>query len=172
MPTLTTKHLILRLPHKDDFDLFAALWGDADMLKDLPFEPQTRAESWPRFLRLAGSWALLEYGTWFVFDKAGGFVGLVGFMNALRGHGPDFDDHPELNCVLSPAHMGKGYATEACLAALAWMDQQSFGSHTVCLIASEHTASIRVAEKCGYKVLRNVKSAKELAVLMTRNCPV
>ena len=142
------------------------------MLKDLPFEPQTRAESWPRFLRLAGNWTILGYGTWLVFDKAGAFVGLAGFINAMRGHGPDFDDHPELNYVLNPAHMGKGYATEACLAALNWMDGQSFGARTVCLIAPEHRASIRVAEKCGYRVLRNAEDFEGSIMLMVRSPPV
>ena len=70
------------------------------MLKDLPFGPQTRAECWPRFLRLAGSWTICGYGNWLVFDKAGAFIGVVGFFDAFRELGPDFDDHRELGMCL------------------------------------------------------------------------
>ena len=168
MNRLETDRLVLRLPERADFDAFAQLWGDAEMLRDLPFEPQTRAECWPRFLRLAGSWAIMGYGTWLVFEKAGAFVGLIGFFDALRGYGPDFDDHPELSYVLGPAHSGKGYATEASLAALSWMDSQDFGFRTVCMIGAGHAASIRVAEKCNYKFLREAKDEYGAMYLMTR----
>ena len=118
---------------------------------------------------MAGSWTISGYGTWLVFEKTGAFVGVVGFIDALRGYGPDFDDYLELSYVLGPAHNGKGYATEASLAALGWMERQSFGSHTVCLIGEGHAASIRVAEKCGYTPLRETKDEYGAIRLMIRN---
>ena len=45
---------------------------------------------------------------------------------------------------------GKGYATEALSAALAWLDGQHRFERSVCLIAPTNVASIRVAEKAGY----------------------
>ena len=168
MNTLETGRLILRLPERADFDDFAALWADPEMLKNLPIEPQTRPECWPRFLRNAGSWTILGYGSWFVFEKTGAFVGVVGFFDAAREFGADFDDHRELGYVLSPSHSGKGYATEACIAALGWMGRQSFGDRTVCMIGSDHSASIRVAEKCGYSLLRKAQDEHGDIVLMTR----
>ena len=138
------------------------------MLEDLPFEPLTRAESWPPFLRIAGSWTILGYGSWLVFEKTGEFVGVVGFFDAARGHGEDFDEVRELGYVLRPAHSGKGYATEASIAALNWMDRQSFGSHTVCMMGVNHSRSIRVAEKCGYTLLRKAKDEHGDIVLMIR----
>ena len=168
MNTIETDRLVMRLPVRADIDDFAALWADPEMLKDLPFEPLTLVECWPRLLRIAGSWALLGYGSWFVFEKSGAFVGVVGFFDAAREFGADFDDHRELGYVLSPAHAGKGYATEACSAAVGWMDRQSFGDRTVCMIGSDHIASIRVAEKCGYTLLREAQDKDGDIVLMTR----
>jgi RimJ/RimL family protein N-acetyltransferase len=153
-----------------DFDAFADMWADAEMLKDLPFEPQTRAQCWPRFLRLAGNWTLLGYGAWLVFEKTGDFVGVIGFMDGMRGLGSDFDDHRELAYVLRPVHSNKGYATEACHGALEWFDRQRFGDRTVCMIGADHVASIRVAEKCGYELLREATDEHEHGAirLMTR----
>ena len=158
----------MRLPERADFDAFAALWGDAEVLKELPFGPQTRAESWPRFLRLAGSWTISGYGNWLVFEKTGAFVGVIGFSDACRGLGADFDNYRELGYVLNVAHNGKGYATEASFAALGWMDRQPFGNHTVCMMGAEHAASIRVAEKCGYTLLRETVDEDGAIRLMTR----
>lgn len=168
---LETERLIMRLPRREDFDAFATLWADEEMLKDLPFGPFTRAECWPRFLKLAGSWTICGFGNWLVFDKAGTFVGVVGFFDAFRGLGPDFDNHRELGYTLAPAHGGKGYATEACLAALNWMDHQPFGSHTVCMMGIGHEASIRVAEKCGYSLLREAQDEHGEIRLMIREKP-
>ena len=61
---------------------------------------------------------------------------------------------PELGWVLATRVHGKGYATEAVRAAIAWGDAniRSSGSglgRTVCIIHPEHARSIRVAEKCG-----------------------
>ena len=78
---LETARLILRLPRREDIDVFAALWADPETLKDLPNEPLTRVECWPRLLRIAGSWALLGYGNWLVFEKSGDFVGVIGFFD-------------------------------------------------------------------------------------------
>ncbi len=57
---------------------------------------------------------------------------------------------PELGWVLAAHAHGKGLATEAAAAALHWADEHLSHSRTVCMIAPENTASIRVAEKCGY----------------------
>ena len=51
--------------------------------------------------------------------------------------------------LVSSVH-GRGLATEVMLAAHAWMDANNPYDHTLCILAPEHAASIRVAEKCGY----------------------
>lgn len=96
-----------------------------------------------------------------MFENTGDFVGTIGFMDGMRGLGSDFDDHRELAYVLRPLHSNKGYATEACRGALEWFDGQSFGDQTVCIIGANHAASLRVAEKFGYKLLRETTDESE-----------
>jgi RimJ/RimL family protein N-acetyltransferase len=76
-------------------------------------------------------------------------VGDVGFAEHKRGMTPSIEGVPELGWVLAPSAAGRGYATEAALAALAWGDARGW-SRTVCIIKPENAASIRVAEKCGF----------------------
>jgi RimJ/RimL family protein N-acetyltransferase len=46
---------------------------------------------------------------------------------------------------------GKGYATEAVRAALAWGDERFQKARTVCLVNPENSVSRHVAQKCGYR---------------------
>ena len=53
--------------------------------------------------------------------------------------------------VLAAHAHGKGYATEAVRAALAWGDEHFQPARTACIIVPENLQSIRVAAKCGYE---------------------
>jgi RimJ/RimL family protein N-acetyltransferase len=46
---------------------------------------------------------------------------------------------------------GRGYATEATRAALAWIDARLGNPRMFCIVSPENVASIRVAEKCGFR---------------------
>ena len=46
---------------------------------------------------------------------------------------------------------GRGIATEAVNAALAWMDEKFRAKTTACIIGPENAASIRLAQKAGYR---------------------
>jgi RimJ/RimL family protein N-acetyltransferase len=50
-----------------------------------------------------------------------------------------------------PRSYGQGYATEGVRAAVAWGDEHFLMKRTWCLINPEAQASVRVAEKCGYR---------------------
>ena len=77
-------------------------------------------------------------------------IGLIGFGDFKRDIEPSIKGLPEIGWVLaSPAH-GKGYATEAVKAALAWSDKNLADKETVCIISPDNVGSIRLAEKCGY----------------------
>jgi len=58
--------------------------------------------------------------------------------------------HAELGYWLGAPYWGKGYATEAVRAVVAWGDAHFASGRTACIIAPENVASIRVAGKCGY----------------------
>jgi len=50
-----------------------------------------------------------------------------------------------------PSAQGKGYATEAVSAALKWGDRRFGKVRMACIIAPENSASLRVAEKSGFR---------------------
>jgi RimJ/RimL family protein N-acetyltransferase len=74
----------------------------------------------------------------------------VGFADFQRQIEPSLEGTPEIGWALSPAAHGRGYATEAVRAALRWADAQWPAANTACIIAPDNTASLRVAQKCGY----------------------
>ena len=152
IPELETPRLRLRAHRADDFETSAAMWGDPAVTRFIGGKPSTREEAWARLLRYAGLWGLLGYGYWAVVDKAdGALVGDIGFADFRRDIAPSMDGLPEMGWVLSPRAHGKGFATEAVAAALAWADAR-FG-HTACIIDPENLASIRVAQKSGFREL-------------------
>ena len=155
VPILESQRLRLRGQTFDDFADTSALWSDALVTQFTTGKPLTREESWTRFLRYVGHWALLGFGYWIVEEKSTGqFVGEVGFGNFKRDLDPPLGTIPELGWVLAPAHHGKGYATEAAAAALAWGRTHFQQSQFACLIHPDHRASIRVAAKCGFREVR------------------
>src|SRR5580698_334184 len=148
---IETERLRLRGHCPADFAVSAAMWADPVVTRHIGGRPQTEEETWSRLLRYAGHWALLGFGYWAVEEKAtGSFVGELGFADYKRELQPALHGTPEIGWVLaSPAH-GKGYATEAVRAAVAWGDAHFPSAGTACIIAPENLASIRVAAKCGY----------------------
>lgn len=149
IPTLTTSRLILRPHRPDDFDACAALWADPAVTRFIQGRPQSREEVWSRLLRYAGHWQWLGYGYWAV-EQGGRFVGELGLADFQRQMDPPLGV-PELGWALSPAVWGKGYATEALQAALAWADAELDAAETACIVAPENVVSLRVAEKLGYR---------------------
>jgi RimJ/RimL family protein N-acetyltransferase len=152
IPTLETPRLVLRGLTLADFADLAAMWADPDVVRHVGGRPQTREESWDRFLRMAGGWALLGYGNFVVCERATGrFVGVVGYFHRERDIEPSFGDAPEAGWVLASSAHGKGYATEAVRAATEWLMERLGPVRTVCMIDTANVASIRVALKCGFR---------------------
>lgn len=128
------------------------MWADPIVTRYIGGKPFTEEESWTRLLRYVGHWALLGFGYWVVEEKAtGNFVGEIGFADYKRNLDPSLRDTPEAGWVFVSRCHGKGYATEAVRAAIAWGDARFDPSRTTCIIHPENLASIRVAEKCGYR---------------------
>jgi RimJ/RimL family protein N-acetyltransferase len=166
VPIIETERLRLRGHCLDDFASSAAMWADPEVYRYIGGKPHTEEECWTRLLRYLGHWALLGFGYWVVEEKAtGNFVGEVGFADYKRDLQPSLKGVPEIGWVLaSHAHV-KGYATEAVRAVIAWGDAHFGLVRTACIIHPENLASIRVAEKCGYRGLQRV-TYKEHAVMM------
>ncbi|WP_420126891.1 GNAT family N-acetyltransferase [Longimicrobium sp.] len=150
-PILRTERLILSGHTLADFDECLAMWADPHVTVHIGGRPSTEEEVWARVLRYAGMWALLGYSYWLVRERESGrMVGEVGLADFHRDVTPPLGA-PEAGWVLATWAHGRGFATEAVRAALSWADAQLAAPRTVCMIAPANTASIRVAEKCGFR---------------------
>ena len=130
-----------------------ALWGDPLVTKYIGGgKPLGAEEAWARLLRYVGHWALLGFGYWAIEDKlTGEFLGEGGFHENQREIAPSLCGILETGWVFAPRAQGKGYATEAVRAMHAWKDANLPAKKVCCIIDTPNLASIRVAEKCGYR---------------------
>jgi RimJ/RimL family protein N-acetyltransferase len=152
VPVIETARLILRGHRTADFEPSVAMWADPRITRYLRDKPFTEEETWTRFLRYLGHWALLGFGYWAAEEKASAsFVGELGFADYKREISPSLKGIPEIGWVFAAHSHGKGYASEAALAVTAWGDTKFGSAKTACIIDPENTASVRVAEKCGYR---------------------
>lgn len=155
VPGLETERLRLRGHRLDDFAKCAAMWADPVAVRFIGGKPLSEEEAWTRFLRYAGHWAVLGFGYWLAEEKATGkFIGEVGFADYKREIEPSLKGVPEVGWVLASTAHGNGFATEAVRAVVKWGDGRFEGAPTACIIAPDNLASIRVAEKCGYRQTR------------------
>ena len=151
VPSLETERLILGAHSAGDLADSVALWSDPIVTRYIGGKRLTEEEVWTRLLRYIGHWSALGYGYWVIRERSTGhFIGEAGFADYKRDIDPPLAGRPEAGWVLRPSTHGRGYATEAVRAIVAWGEEHFRGARTVCLIAPENAPSIRVAEKVGY----------------------
>ena len=169
IPGLETERLLLRAHRLEDFAECSAMWGHAEVARYIGGRPFPPDEVWTKLLRYVGHWALLGYGFWVLEEKGTGrFVGEVGFADFKRDIQPPLAGRPEMGWVLAPWAHGKGLATEAVRGALGWGATHLPSARTVCLISPENLASIRVAEKCGYREFQRTTFKGQPTLLFER----
>jgi RimJ/RimL family protein N-acetyltransferase len=143
---LETDRLIMRMWRDEDFEAYARMTGDAEVMKYLGGKPMDRAEAWHHMAFLVGHWELRGYGHWVVEEKATGeFVGRIGFMN------PEGWPAFEIGWTLAREFWGRGYASEGARRALAYAFDELDKAHVISLIDPRNTNSIKVAERLGEK---------------------
>lgn len=141
---LGTDRLILRQWREEDFEPYAEICADEQVMRYLGGKTFTRAETWRHMAFLIGHWHLRGYGHFAVEEKAtGSFVGRIGFLN------PDGWPGFEIGWTLGRKFWGKGYATEGARSALAYAFNELDKDHVISLIHPENQASMRVAERLG-----------------------
>jgi RimJ/RimL family protein N-acetyltransferase len=151
VPVLETARLRLRAHRIEDHAARTAMLADPEVTRYLGGRPLTGEEVWRRLLQFIGLWNLLGYGYWAVEEKdTGRYVGDIGFADFHRDMQPSLAGMLEFGWVLAAHSHGKGYASEAVAAATAWGEQHFGALRSVCIIAPENLASIRVAEKAGF----------------------
>jgi RimJ/RimL family protein N-acetyltransferase len=163
-----TPRLVLRRYRERDFQDHQAMTADPGMFRYADRGPLTSDEAWWRLLRHAGHWSLLGYGVFVVEEKGSGrFVGEAGLSQFRRGLGERFDSRPEITWSIIPERQGRGYASEAAEAALAWRERRH-AEPTVCMIHVDNAPSLRVAEKLGYESFAQIEYKGYPALLFER----
>ncbi len=150
-PVLTTERLDLWRPAASDHAGLLSLVTPEPVRRFLgPAQPSPE-DTFARLLRNAGSWALYGYGVFVVRQREqAGIVASCGVFHSWRGFGMGMDDVPEAGWIIAERHWGKGFASEAMTAALAWFDATHGARRIACMIEDGHTASLTVAARLGF----------------------
>jgi RimJ/RimL family protein N-acetyltransferase len=143
---LDTDRLTLRLWQPEDFEEFAAMCAEPDVMKFIGRDgkPLPRFLAWQGFCAMAGHWKLRGFGMFAVIERATGE--LAGRVGPWHPEGwPGF----ELGWALRKKFWGRGYATEAGQRCLEYAFTDLHRPHLISLIDPANIASIRVAERVG-----------------------
>ncbi len=142
IPRLETDRLILRAPCEEDVASEAAFFAtDASRFVGGPLRED---ETWRMVAMLLGHGAMRGYGFGGVAEKAtGSYVGHVGLWCPLGW------PEPEIGWTLMNSATGKGYATEAALAARLHAYEVLGWSTAISLIDPENDGSKAVAKRLG-----------------------
>lgn len=171
IPTINTSRVTLRGMRREDFDRFAQIWANPEVVSHIGGEPRPKSRSWDSFLRNAGHWQIAGFGQWGIqIHGSSEIAGQTGFFFGSRGLGDDFDPYPEAGWILDPAFQGQGLGLDAAAAAHDWFDRVMAG-RTVCVISPLNEGSLRIARTLGYAPLRDAALEGEDVVLMTRKGP-
>lgn len=169
VPVIETERLILRGHKPDDFPAFAAIRADPLVARFTTGKPIKEEEAWSKFLTCLGLWLNLGYGYWAIEEKASGeFIGEAGFGDFKRDITPSIKGIPEIGWLLGSPFHGRGLGGEAVAAVVAWGDKTFGGKTTVCIIDPDNPASLRLAEKFGYKEYARTEFKGEKVILFRR----
>lgn len=150
-PTLLTERLILRPMEDADLDAFCEMMDRQEVRASLHVPPGfSRADAWRAIAQWRGQWELRGSGHWSLEERATGrWIGRAGL------HRPEVDDWPglEVGWALHPEEWGKGYATEAGSAAIAYAFEVMLVDEVWSVILPENHRSQAVASRLGLTLL-------------------
>ncbi|GAA5527146.1 GNAT family N-acetyltransferase [Herpetosiphon gulosus] len=151
---LETERLILRKLTPDDLEALFRLYRDPIIREHFPEGVLSRAETQAEL-----DWIIkvyygdYDYGLWAtIYKPTGEFIGRCGLLPWVI----DERQEVEVAYLLDRAYWRQGLATEAAQAIVAYgFDQLKF-DRLICLPIPENAASIRVAEKMGMHLEREL----------------
>jgi RimJ/RimL family protein N-acetyltransferase len=148
---METARLILREFRENDFEAYAAMCADAEVMRFLG-GAMKRADAWRQMAMFLGHWQLRGYGLWAVEEKAtGAFIGRVGLLN------PEGWPGLEVAWTLISAKWHQGFATEAARASVDYAFNVVKADKIISMISPENRPSIRVAERIGEQFERQIE---------------
>lgn len=139
----TPRLVLRRLRYEDAEEIFYAYASKPEATRYLSWATHKRVEDTRAFLLYAiDSW---NRGRDFSYG-----IRLKPLNQLIGGFGVIHDEGKiQLGYVLSPAHWGSGYATEACSAVVQMLLKKPRVTKISTFVDVENHASIRVLEKCG-----------------------
>lgn len=144
IPRLETNRLLPREFVASDLDPLSEFHADPEMVRYLGRETMNRAATWTKLASMVGHWQLRGFGYWALEEKTtGDFVGRAGIWF------PEGRTAPEVAWSVMKQHQGKGFATEAGLAAANWAFSHLKLESLISPIVPGNEASIAVATKIG-----------------------
>jgi RimJ/RimL family protein N-acetyltransferase len=150
IPTLQTERLLLRPFRAADFEAYAEMNANPEVMRYID-AVQDREAAFRSLCANIGHWEVRGYGPWAVEERATGrLVGRAGlfFWETRPGL--------ELGYALIPSAWGKGYAFEAAARSLRHAHQTLGARGVLSVIHPDNKASIRVTEKLGARLDREV----------------
>lgn len=146
-PLFETARLRARRWRAGDFADLMAVYGDADAMRWVGDGTAISPEDCRRWLCVThANYARRGYGMCALEDRFGGAV--VGFAGLVH---PGGQTEAEIKYALRRSHWGRGLATEAARALLAWGAATQGLRHVIATTDPENTASHRVLEKAGLR---------------------
>ncbi|MGY4516510.1 GNAT family N-acetyltransferase [Lysobacter sp. HA18] len=141
-PRLETERLILRQWRIEDFDRYAEMFAAPETHHI--GGPLVLGDAWRRFLQMPGAWALQGFAMFAIEEKSSGlWMGQAGPWQPAGWPGT------EVGYAMHPQAWGKGYATEACTAAMDWAFDTLGWTDIIHTIDVANTASQNVAKRLG-----------------------
>lgn len=169
VPLLETPDLLLRGPQPTDLLAAVALHQHPKFYRFLGGKPHAQEDVWRRMLGQLGHWAMFGYGAWAIEEKATGcFIGSVGFFDFQRDLTPSLTGTLEAGWTLDPRLHGRGYASQAVQAALAWIMPRFPTARLTCIIDPDNAASLGVAHKFGFHEFARTTYHNSPVVLLER----
>ncbi|WP_209348055.1 GNAT family N-acetyltransferase [Pontixanthobacter sp. CEM42] len=140
---IETERLRLRFLRQDDFDIYADYYADPRTARFVGGQ-MSRDKAWRHMAAIVGHWSLKGFGQWAVEEKATGrMIGCIGLWE------PEGWPELEVGYWLVDAAHGKGYATEATIAARNYAYENLGAKTLVSYIDPSNEPSMRVAERAG-----------------------
>ena len=150
IPTLQTERLLLRPFRAADFEAYAEMNANPEVMRYID-AVQDREAAFRSLCASIGHWEVRGYGPWAMEERATGrLLGRAGlfFWETRPGL--------ELGYALIPSAWGKGYAFEAAARSLRHAHQTLGARGVLSVIHPDNKASIRVTEKLGARLDREV----------------
>jgi RimJ/RimL family protein N-acetyltransferase len=142
-PRIETERLLLRVGEAADFEGFAALSADEDASRYIGGH-MPRAAAWRKFLVMPGAWVVQGFGMFSVVERASGeWLGQLGPWH------PEGWPGTEVGWAFRREAWGRGYATEAAVAAIDWSFANLGWDEVIHSIDPDNLASQALAIRLG-----------------------